>query len=301
MGLEKINLNIAESISEFELAIRKFLIKRVIYKIIFRGKGLEFDSYRDFTPNDDAADIDWKASVRANKLLIRQYTEERNLNIMFVVDVGDNMVFGSQEKLKCEYVAEMVAALSHLIITSGDRVGFILFSDKIVKTAMPEGGMEQFNLFVDFLSRPQIYGGDSKIGNVLDYLIDYLDESINCVIFVSDFIKLNKNFLDKINLISAKFETIALMVKDPLDISLPDIGREIIIEDPVTKEQMVINPRIARREYEKNAAEKEKIVIDIFKSCNVDFLRLTTDKSFVEPLANFLKERVEKRKYMVAK
>jgi len=107
--------------------------------------------------------------------------------------------------------------------------------------------------------------------------------------------------LDKINLISAKFETIALMVKDPLDISLPDIGREIIIEDPVTKEQMVINPRIARREYEKNAAEKEKIVIDIFKSCNVDFLRLTTDKSFVEPLANFLKERVEKRKYMVAK
>ncbi len=301
MGLEKINLNIAESISEFELAIRKFLIKRVIYKIIFRGKGLEFDSYRDFTPNDDAADIDWKASVRANKLLIRQYTEERNLNIMFVVDVGDNMVFGSQEKLKCEYVAEMVAALSHLIITSGDRVGFILFSDKIVKTAMPEGGMEQFNLFVDFLSRPQIYGGDSKIGNVLDYLIDYLDESINCVIFVSDFIKLNKNFLDKINLISAKFETIALMVKDPLDISLPDIGREIIIEDPVTKEQMVINPRIARREYEKNAAEKEKIVIDIFKSCNVDFLRLTTDKSFVEPLANFLKERVEKRKYMVTK
>lgn len=299
MPAERLNLDVPGSISDFESVMREFLIRRVIYNIIFRGKGLEFDGYRNFSPEDDAGEIDWKASVRSNKLLVKQYIEERKIKIMFVIDVGDNMVFGSQEKLKCEYAAEMAVALSHLIINSNDKVGFILFSDKIVKTIMPELGLKQFNLFVDFLSSSQMYGGSSKIDEVLDYLINYLDESIKVVIFVSDFIKLNQNLFKKLELISTKFEIMALMVKDPLDMVLPDFGKEVIFEDPATHEQMIINPRIAKKTYEKNAFEQEKIVMNIFKNCDVDVLKLTTDKPFAEPLARFLKERVEKRKYAV--
>ena len=301
MSAGRLNLDVPGAISDFESVMREFLIRRVIYKIIFRGRGLEFDGYRDFAPDDDASSIDWKASARTNKLLVKQYVEERKLKVMFVVDVGDNMVFGSQEKLKCEYAAEVSAALSHLIINSNDKVGFILFSDKIVKTIMPELGMRQFGLFMDFLSNSKMYGGNSKIEEVLDYLINYLDESIGCVVFVSDFIKLNKSLFRKVELMSTKFEVMALMVKDSLDMTFPDFGREVILEDPMTHEQMIVNPKIAKRTYEKNASDQEKVVLDMFKDCDVDVLKLVTDKSFAEPLANFLKERVEKRKFMVAR
>jgi len=93
----KLNLDIAGAVSEFEAYMREFLVKKIIYKIIFRGKGLEFDSYREFYPDDDAKDIDWKASTKANKLLVKQYVEERDLNIMFVIDISDNMLFGSTD------------------------------------------------------------------------------------------------------------------------------------------------------------------------------------------------------------
>lgn len=301
MSSEKLNLDIPGSISEFESAIHEFLLKRVIYKIILRGKGLEFDSYRDFSPDDDAGSIDWKASSRANKLLARQYIEERDSKIMFVVDVGDNMVLGSQERLKCEYAGEMVAALAHLILTSNDKIGFILFNDKIVKSVMPKSGMKHLSLFADFLSDVRMYGGNSKIEGVLDFLINYLDDSIKCIIFVSDFLKLHRGLFKKLELISFKFETMAFMVRDPLDTSLPDINGEVIIEDPVTHEQMIINPKVAKRTYERNALEQEKTVEEMFKDCDIDFLRLNTGVRFVEPLANFLKERVEKRKHLVAK
>jgi len=300
MPSEKLNVDIPRKVSEFEAAMQEFFIRRIVYRIVFRGKGLEFDSYRDFSPDDDASDIDWKASARANKMLVKQYVEERDLKIMFVVDVGENMVFGSQEKLKCEYAAEMIAALSHLILGSRDQVGFIFFNEKIIDIIMPEPGIKRFHLFADKLSNARIYNGGSNIEVALDYLINYLDESINSVILVSDFIKLNKNLSKKLNLVSTKFETMALMVKDPLDMTLPDINEEIVVEDPLTKEQMIVNPLIAKRTYEKNAIEKEKIVEDMFQTSNIDFLKLSTDESFVGHLANFLKGRLEKRKYMVA-
>jgi len=300
MLAKKLNLDIPGAISDFESVMREFLIKRVVYRGVFRGKGLEFDGYRNFVPDDDASFIDWKASARTNKLLVKKYIEERNLRIMFVVDVGDNMVFGSQKKLKCEYAAEVSAALGHLIIGSSDKLGLLLFSDKIVKILMPELGMNQFGLFSDYLSDSKMYGGNSKIEGVLDYLIDYLDESIGCVIIVSDFVKFNKNLFSKFELVANKFETMAIMMKDPLDVTLPDFGREMLFEDPVTHKQMIINPKIARKVYEKNALEQEKIAINTFKNCNIDVLKLVTDKSFAEPLANFLKERVIKGKYMVA-
>jgi len=301
MTTGKLNVDIPGSVSEFESVIQEFFIKRVVYKIIFRGKGLEFDSYRDFASDDDAVNIDWKASVRANKLLVKQYVEERDLKIMFVVDVGDNMVFGSQEKLKCEYMTETVAALAHLMIGSRDKIGFILFNDKIVKTAMPELGEKQFHRFVNDLSEANVYEGESKIDGVMDFLVNYLDESINAVIFVSDFIKLNKSLFRKLELVATKFETMAIMIKDPLDMTLPDVNEEMVMEDPVTHEQMIVNPRIAKRTYEKNAVEQEKVVLNMFENCNIDSLRLSTDKSFVGPLANFLKDRIEKRKYAVVR
>ncbi len=297
----KLNLNIADRVMELEELMREFMSRRLLYNILFRGRGLEFDSYRDFSPDDDAIMIDWKASARANKLLARKYIEERDLKIIILVDVSDNMLTGSVEKIKCEYAAEISAALGHLIITSGDNLGFGFFSDKIIKFIRPKKGITQFSIFVDELSDPELYGGDSDIKNVLDISLDFIDESMDVVIFVSDFLRIKRDSLKLLSTFADKFDTIALIIRDPLDRTMPEISGEVVIENPATGEQMIIDPKIAKKQYEKNALEQENMVKTLFTNANVDYVSLYTEKPCIPFLADFLKERVAKGRYVVSK
>jgi len=293
---QKLNVNIPKAISDFEAAAKEFELVEKVYRIIFRGKGLEFDKFRDFASDEDASSIDWKASLRANKLIAKQYIEERELNIVFVIDVSENMLLGSADKLKCEYSAEIFAALAHLMIKLNDRVGVVLFSDEIKKFVPPKGGTNHFFLLVDILSDPLTYGGVSKFDKTLDFLLDFLDERIDVIILISDFIRVKDNVLNNLFLVAHKFESMAIMVKDLLDKSFPDIDREIVIEDPLTKEQILINPKKVKGIYEKNALEREIVVKDIFRRADIDLLELMTHDSFASSLAGFLKERVRLRR-----
>jgi uncharacterized protein (DUF58 family) len=292
MNQGKLNVDIAGSISELQSMLKEFRLKKRIYKLFFRGRGLEFEGYRDFSPDDDANQIDWKATARAQKTLVRQYKEERDLKIMFIIDVGTNMVFGSTEKVKCEFVTEIVAAFSKVMLDVNDKIGFILFSDAIKHFINCKGGEKQFQIFVDMLSNSSNYGGTTDINKVLDFALDYLDKSISSVVFVSDFLRINKETEKKIGHLSNKFETIIIRVRDPLDITLPEIEGEIVLESPVNSQQIIINPNVAKRTYERYALEQGKMVEEMFKKTGVDFLDLVTNESFVIPLTIFLKERI---------
>jgi len=292
---QELNVDYGKKIAEFEAAMKKFKIKRIIYKRVFLGKGLEFDGYRLFNPDDDAGLIDWKASLRSNQKLVRQYIEERDLKIVFLVDVSDNMVFGSQEKLKCEYAAEICTALSHLIITSGDKVGGFLFNEKIAKRTGISGGLEQFQLFSYILKDSKNYGGRINFREVLDYINKILDDSISAVIIVSDFLKLKEDMLDKLKTFGNRFETFCVMIKDPLDRTLPDLNKRIVIEDPETEKQVQIDPQLLKKRYEKFALERENMIKDMFKKSNIDFVEISTDKNFIFPLVSFLKQRVRRK------
>lgn len=289
----KLNLDIAGAVSELEMLLKRVLPKNIIYKLVY-GKGLEFDGYRDFSPSDDASLIDWKASIRAQKILIKKYIEERDLKFMFVVDVSDNMVFGSTEKLKCEYVAELVAALSHLILISGDRVGFVLFSDGIIKMEIPKSGTRQFDILVYELSDPFAYGGASNLDAVLKELINSLEKTISMVFLISDFVRFDETTIKNLKLFSSLFESVAIIVRDPLDRTFPEINKEIVIENPETREKLLINPKIAKNIYEINALKQLNFVKQVFKENDIDFFELSTDRQFSIEFAEFLKERVKK-------
>ncbi len=291
MAERKLNLDIAGKVSEFEMLIKKVLPKNIMYQLLL-SKGLEFDGYRDYTETDDAALIDWKASVRGKKLVVRKYIEERDLKFVFIIDVSDNMVFGSTEKLKCEYTAEMAAALSHLILTTGDRVGFFLFNGSIIKSRPPELGNRQFDIFVNYLSDPLIYGGGSDLNGVLASLIETIERSTSMVFVISDFIKIDESYKKNLESLSDLFETVAIIVRDPLDNALPRINKEVVIEDPETGEKLLINPEIAGNIYEANSLKQLNLAKEIFKDCNIDFLEIFTDKPFSPEIAAFLKERV---------
>lgn len=292
------NLDIGEKVSELEAVMNKFKIKNILYKLIFRGKGLEFDGYRNYSPGDDDANmIDWKASSRGNELVVRKYIEERDLKIVFVIDVSDNMVFGSTKKLKCEYAAELAAALAHLIITSNDQIGFILYNENIRKRAdNPKTGKKRFSYFVDQLSNPSNYGGQSNLKKILDNLLETLDESTSAVILISDFLRPGKGFSESLKLFAGKFETMAFMIRDPLDKKLPNIKGEVVLEDPQTKQQVIVDPSVVGPEYEKNSRKRDNELKNIFKNNAVDFEEISTTGSFSPNVASFLKRRAKKRK-----
>ena len=292
----ELNLDIPGSVAEFELLLKRVLPKNILYQVVY-GKGVEFDGYRVFSPEDDASNIDWKASVRANETLVRKYIEERDLKIMFLIDVSDNMIFGSTEKLKCEYAAELIAALAHVMLIAGDRIGFVLFSDKIVKFRFPGFGDTQFNVLSHELSDAMNYGGGSDLNNVLGNLLGTLNKDTSMVFLISDFVNLNENNKKNLELFSVLFETIAFIVKDPLDITLPDVNKELAIENPRTGERLIINPKIAKESYEVNASQQTDIIKDIFRDANIDFAEFNSKEHFALNLAQFLTERVKRRVY----
>lgn len=287
--LKKFDINFSSAVSQFEKIIKDFQMRKVVYKTVFRGKGLEFDSYRDLNPEDDAGMIDWKASLRSNKLLAKQYVEERDTDIYFVVDSSNSMLFGSGKKLKAEYSAEVVAALSHLIANSDDKPGLIMYSDKEVKVVHPGKTRNQFFLMIKSLSEPNFYGGRFNLANCIDYILKTVRSKYSVIILVSDFI--NSDNEKELKLLTAKFETMAIMIRDPLDERIPKSSYQIVLQDPNSNKQILVDPSLVAERYYESAMRKKQEVKEKFKQIGIDLLELHTDNPFVIDLAAFLKLR----------
>ena len=287
----KFLINFPKAISEFENAMQKFSVKKILYKMIFRGRGVEFESYRMYGPDDDASMIDWKASLSANELLAKQYVEERHLNVYFLVDVSNSMLFGSSNKLKAEYAAEFVASLSHLVVASGDNVGLVMFSDKVVKVLHPSASKNQFALITKFLSDASFYGGGFDLNKAIDYVLRTVKSSYTVFILVSDFIKTKKSNLRDLRLLGSRFETFAVMIRDQMDENLPKTSYQFSVQDPYSGRQMILDPQIAAERYRKNVVKQKGMVRDMLKRSRIDVLVLMTDSNFAISLSGFLRSR----------
>lgn len=295
MGKRYLKVNVPQAIAEFELSVRKLVLTRIVghYKSIFRGKGLEFDAYRPYTPADDASQIDWKASQRAQELLIKEYIEERDLRVYFLVDVSNSMVFGSTPKLKNEFTLELVAALANFIIKGGDRMGFALFNEKVVKESTPQTGKKQLHLLTRMLLNPNIYGGNYNLDYVLKFMASHLARDITMAIIFSDFLG-PRNWFRSLKILSQKVETVGIMISDPRDKSLPSTSQQVVLEDPYSGKTLLIDPSLIKSTYERYARAQEEQIRNAFLHAKADFVRIGTDKSFVGPMVDFFKMRAEK-------
>jgi len=285
-------MNFPRSISEFEGAMKIFPVKKILYKAVFRGKGLEFDSYRDFAEgSDDSSLIDWRASLRANRLLARSYVEERDLNIYFMLDVSNSMLFGSGSKLKAEYAAEMIVALSRLMVSAGDRVGLIMFSDDIVKILHPSNSKNQFAIFTKFLSDTSLYGGGFDLDKAINHALMNVHSPYTIFILVSDFIRVRKDIDRRLRMMGSKFETIAIMVRDKMDENLPETKYQISVQDPYTGKQILLDPAIAAEKFRLSSLRQKGMLKDLFRKSKTDLLELRVDEKFAIPVSTFLKNR----------
>lgn len=287
----KFSIKFSEAVSNFESAIKKVPVRKILYRTIFRGKGLEFDTYKTVEQSDDASVIDWKASLRANELLAKKYIEERDMNFYFLVDVGNSMLFGSGEKLKAEYAAEVVAALSHLILGTRDKAGLILFNDKVIKILPPSNGRTQFYIMTQFLNDSSLYGGGFDLNNVTKYLLQHVKTEHNVFFLVSDFLSFDETYQRNLLLLSTRFETVAVMVRDPFDENLPKTSLQFAIQDPHSSQQMILDPNLATQRYRESVVMQKNMIRGVFRKTRIDCIELSTDKTFVIPLVSFLKRR----------
>ena len=264
------------------------------YKSVFKGKGLEFVDYRNYTESDDASLIDWKASARAGDILVREYIEERNLNIVFVLDVSNSMLFGSTEKLKVEYAAELIASLAHAMLEAGDNVGLVLFTDKITAKLLPNRGKQQYYSITRILLNPEYYGGKIDVIEVSKFLLTTLKEG-TIIILVSDFINFEGGWEKYLEFMSAKFEVIGFMIRDPRDSILPEDVGQVVIEDPYSNKQLLIEPELVKKSYEVVIKKQITDIKEKFTKLRDDMLVLETDKPFIKPIVSFFRRRGYKR------
>jgi uncharacterized protein (DUF58 family) len=291
---------------EFEIDIKpkikrlEIFTKRIVqtnfiggYRSAFKGKGMEFEGYREYTTNDDARLIDWKTSLKLKKLVVKELVEERNLNVFFLIDVSSSMVFGSTEKLKNEYAAELAASMCYAILMAGDTISFALFTDRIVDKTKPDIGMKQFFIFSRALVNPRSYGGRFDLGNALRFLSSFVMRD-SLVILISDLIGFKEGYERDLKIAGRRFDMISIMVRDPRDRTLPKGSHQILVSDPYSGEQLLIDPNLIREKYEKYVKEEEDRIRRTFLESNIDFLELSTDQPFIVPVMNFFLKRHRK-------
>src|SRR3989338_10500298 len=294
---KEVKLDLSECIKRLKILTAQIVNTSIVggYKSVFKGRGLEFEDYRQYTPNDDASLIDWKASVRSKELFIREFVEERNLNVYFLIDVSSSMVYGSIDKLKMEYAGELAAALSYVVLNAGDSVGFALFNDKIVKNVPPIIGPMQYHNLVTALVNPNHYGGKYNLDEALKFILAFLKQA-SIVIIISDFIGLKNDWERYIRVVSKKFDLIGIMVKDQNDKILPDYNGQVLLEDPFSDRQILVRPETISEAYKAYALKQEEMVKSAFLDSGADFIGLTTNESFVKPITNLFIKRERKIK-----
>ena len=262
------------------------------YVSAFKGRGMEFNAVREYTPGDDVRLIDWNVTARMDQPFIKEYIEERELNVMLMVDVSSSGEFGSTGKFKNEISAEVASILAFAAIRNNDKIGLIVFSNKIEHYIPPKKGKAHVWNIIRTILNYQPEGRLTDLNIPLEYLLKI--QKRKCIAFlISDFQA--TNYETNVKLARQKHDLVAISISDPREKDLPKIGL-INLRDSETGETLLIDTD--NREMTKllTSYEREKRgeFKKLFRSIGVDTIEIDTDGSLVEPIIRYFKIR-EKR------
>jgi len=263
------------------------------YKSVFKGRGMEFEEVREYSPGDDIRTIDWNVTARTGKPYVKTYVEERELTIMFIVDMSASGEFGSVNKLKNEVAAELCALLAFSAVKNNDKVGLILFTDRVEKFIPPKKGTTHVLRVIRELLSFKPKKSRTDIAGALDYFGRIASKSA-VVFLVSDF--LAEDFKKPMSIIGKKHDLIAATIIDPREKSLPDVGL-VELEDAETGETILIDTgsRSVRNRYRDLGEQQSREFRNLFSSIGVDHIEIRTDRDYVPELVKFF--RIRERRY----
>ena len=259
------------------------------YHSTFKGQGIEFEEVRQYEPGDDIRLIDWNVTARTGYPHVKKFREERELSVVLLVDASSSGQFGTRERFKSDIAAELCALLAFSAIKNNDKVGLIIFTDKIEKFVPPQKGRAHVLRLIREILYFQPQGTQTDISMALEYFNKVIKRK-SVVFLVSDF--MSEDFYKPLQIANRKHDLIAVKIADPRESSFENVGL-LELEDAETGEIFVIDTasRDFRREFAARADEDIEALRKNFRLINLDFITVQTDQSYIVPLINFFKMR----------
>ena len=259
------------------------------YQSVFKGRGMEFDEVREYQQGDDIRTIDWNVTARMGSPFVKRYVEERELTVMLLVDASSSGRFGTFEQMKGEIATELCAVLAFSAIKNNDKVGLIIFTDRVEKYVPPKKGKTHVLRVI----RELLYFKPEKTSTDINCALEYLNQVINrrsVVFIVSDF--MSPDFKPALRIANKKHDVIAITITDPREVSMPDIGL-VELEDAETGETILVDTsdKKFREAFTGNNSEERALREKLFKSIKVDSINVMTDQSYIDPLMRFFRMR----------
>jgi uncharacterized protein (DUF58 family) len=259
------------------------------YHSVFKGRGIEFSEVREYNYGDDIRQIDWNVTARNNKLFVKIFEEERELTVMLLVDLSRSGEFGSVDSMKNEIAAEIAAVLAFSAIRNNDKVGMIMFTDRIEKFIPPKKGKKHILRLVREIIGCTPGGTQTNIRGALEYLNHVIKKrSISFVI--SDFI--DAGYENALRIVSKRHDVIAVTLEDPRERDLPGIGIVKMVDAESAEERYIDTGNVQIQEaFRRYWIEHDQRLERAFLSAKVDRIKIQIHKSYIQPLVHFFRMR----------
>ena len=264
------------------------------YKSVFKGRGLEFHEVREYQVGDEIRLIDWNVTARSDKPYIKRYIEERQLTIMILMDASRSSCFGSVNSLKKDIAAEISAVLASSANKNNDRVGLIIFTDRIEKFIPPRKGRHHILRIV----RELLYHKPEGTGTDIPLCLEYLDKvtTHSAIAFlISDFY--TSDIRKTLSVANKRHDMVAIKMIDPRDLELPNVGILSLYDAESGKRYFVdTSDPAARESYRVEARKKQHEIEKTLSSVKIDTINISTQRSYVDALIEFFKRRRLRRR-----
>ncbi|HWM23470.1 MAG TPA: DUF58 domain-containing protein [Chthoniobacterales bacterium] len=259
------------------------------YHSVFKGRGMNFEDVREYQPGDEIRAIDWNVTARLGTAFVKKFTEERELTVVLVVDVSASGNFGSSYQSKRELAAEVACLLAFSAIRNNDKVGLLLFSDRVELFIPPKKGRSHTLRII----REILFFEPAGRGTAPALALDYLNKVVTrraVVFFVSDF--QTDDFSRELSVSGRRHDFIAVHIQDQREETLPNVGI-ITLEDSETGEQIEINTadRGTRARFSALAETKRAELNRTLRRNSIDAISLRTGEDYLPALRSFFKQR----------
>ncbi len=268
------------------------------YSSVFKGSGIEFEEVREYAPGDEIRSIDWNVTARMGKPFVKRYVEERELTVWLLVDLSASGAFGSRSELKNEAAAEFCALLAFAAIRNSDKVGLIVFTERVELAIAPSKGRTHVLRLIREVLRfaPRERGTD--LAAALEYL-GRVTHKRGVVFLVSDFLTaapLERESGKQLRVLARRHDLIAVTVGDRRELELPDVGL-IELEDAETGRCVLVDTssKRVRREYAADARRRGERRRDFFRATGIDEVAIMTGQDYVRDLLRLFRKRGRRR------
>ena len=259
------------------------------YHSVFKGRGMAFDEVRPYQPGDDIRVIDWNVTARMRDLYVKQFIEERELTVMLLVDASASLAFGTRERFKSELAAEISGLLAFSAIKNNDRVGLIMFTDRIERFVPPKKGTKHVLRVISEVLSFTPEGSGTDIAGALEFL-SRVTKRKSVAFLVSDFMA--SGYESALKVAHRRHDLVSIVLRDPMERQLPAVG--IAAFQDAESGEMILFDTTSRRAREKVTDAVEALWQEQrkqFKQNRIDFVELATDQDYVRPLVMFFKHR----------